>query len=140
MSALLRVQLLESALLPTMESAFRSGSLLEMAKEIELYLAYLQFTLALAKIPSLFDVLLELGDHLEPRQKQSIFELIKQAAGLAEIFLSCINRTESGEGLNATDLKEAEQPQKLAEKFIEVFKYLQEQVKDKQMRSDQIEL
>ena len=35
--------LLESALLPTLESAFRSGSLLDMAKEYELNMAYLGF-------------------------------------------------------------------------------------------------
>lgn len=33
--------LLESALLPTLEAALRSGSLLEMAKEYELNIAYL---------------------------------------------------------------------------------------------------
>lgn len=77
-----------------MESAFRSGSLLEMAKELELYLAYLQFTLTLTKTPLLFDVLLEIGEGYEPRQKESIFELIKQVAGLAEIFLNCMNKSE----------------------------------------------
>lgn len=35
--------LLESALLPTLEAALRSGSLLEMAKEYELNMAYLGF-------------------------------------------------------------------------------------------------
>ena len=33
--------ILESALLPILESALRSGSLLEMAKEIQLYNSYL---------------------------------------------------------------------------------------------------
>lgn len=33
---------LESALLPILEAAFRSGSLLEMAKEYDLYTAYLE--------------------------------------------------------------------------------------------------
>lgn len=97
-----------------------------MAKEMELYIAYLQFTFTLAKTPSLFDVLLELGDQYEPRQKESIFELVKQASGLAEIFLSCLNRTESGEVKITSETKEAEQPQKLAEKFVEVYNFLQE--------------
>lgn len=35
--------ILESALLPTLESALRSGSLLEMAKEHDLNIAYLEF-------------------------------------------------------------------------------------------------
>lgn len=39
--AKLKVSILESSILPTLESAFRSGSLLEMAKEMNLYQAYL---------------------------------------------------------------------------------------------------
>ncbi len=39
----IRSLILESALLPTLESAFRSGSLLDMAKDFELNMAYLAF-------------------------------------------------------------------------------------------------
>jgi hypothetical protein len=49
--------ILESALLPTLESAFRSGSLLEMAKEYDLNMAYLNFVLELANHDSLVDLL-----------------------------------------------------------------------------------
>ena len=45
----IRNLILESALLPTLESAFRSGSLLEMAKEYELNMAYLSFVQELAR-------------------------------------------------------------------------------------------
>jgi hypothetical protein len=37
----MKALVLESALLPILESAMRSGSLLEMAKEIQLYNSYL---------------------------------------------------------------------------------------------------
>jgi hypothetical protein len=40
--------ILESSLLPILESAMRSGSLLEMAKETELYNSYLDFIVQLA--------------------------------------------------------------------------------------------
>ena len=40
--------LLESAMLPTLEAAFRSGSLLEMAKDFDLNIAYLEFVQEIA--------------------------------------------------------------------------------------------
>ena len=39
----IKSMLLESALLPTLEAAFRSGSLLEMANDYELNMAFLVF-------------------------------------------------------------------------------------------------
>jgi hypothetical protein len=36
--------LIESALIPMLENAFRSGSILELSKEFELYSSYLDFT------------------------------------------------------------------------------------------------
>jgi hypothetical protein len=65
--------------------------------------------------------------------------LVKQAAGLAEIFLSCMTRNNS-EDQKEEDLKEAEKPQKLAEKFIEVYNYLKEKVTDKNKHSERLEL
>jgi hypothetical protein len=59
--------ILESALLPTLESAFRSGSLLEMAKDFELNMAYLGFVQELIKHEALLDLLLDIGDDYEPR-------------------------------------------------------------------------
>lgn len=40
--------LIESALLPTLEAAFRSGSLLDMVKDFELNIAYLGFVQEIA--------------------------------------------------------------------------------------------
>ena len=49
--------ILESSLLPILEAAMRSGSLLEMAKEIQLFEAYLELIKAIAKFPDLYPVL-----------------------------------------------------------------------------------
>lgn len=59
--------ILESAMLPTLESAFRSGSLLEMAKDFELNMAYLGFVQEVVKHDLLIDVLLDIGEDYEPR-------------------------------------------------------------------------
>jgi hypothetical protein len=52
----IKQMLLESALLPTLEAAFRSGSLLDMAKEYELNMAYLGFVQEIAGHSSLIDL------------------------------------------------------------------------------------
>lgn len=59
--------ILESALLPTLESAFRSGSLLEMAKDYELNMAYLDFVVEISNHTTLIDLLMDIGDEYEPR-------------------------------------------------------------------------
>ena len=52
---------LESALLPVLESALRSGSILEMAKELDVYLAYLNLVEAIATKQHLFGLLMDIG-------------------------------------------------------------------------------
>jgi hypothetical protein len=64
---------LESALLPTLEAAFRSGSLLEIAKEYELNMSYLGFVIEIANHPTLIALLLDIGDEYEPRQKEPVY-------------------------------------------------------------------
>lgn len=59
--------LLESALLPTLEAALRSGSLLDMAKEYDLNMAYLSFVQEIASHPSLIDLVLDIGELYLPR-------------------------------------------------------------------------
>jgi hypothetical protein len=63
---------LESALLPLLESAFRSGSLLEMSKEAELNTSFLTLTKVLAKHKSLAPLLMPLPDNYLPKQTESI--------------------------------------------------------------------
>jgi hypothetical protein len=81
---------MESALLPTLEAAFRSGSLLEMAKEFELNMAYLGFVQELTNHNNLIDVLSEIGDEYEPIQKESISRLLQKISDLSSIFLGCL--------------------------------------------------
>jgi hypothetical protein len=80
-------QLCESALLPILESAFRSGSMLEMSKELELMRAYMRIAAALSKHTVLIPALLELDAAYEPRQTQSILTLLGQLAYTAKLFL-----------------------------------------------------
>jgi hypothetical protein len=82
--------LLESALLPTLEAAFRSGSLLEMAKEFELNMAYLAFVEEIVGHPSLIDLVFDIGAEYEPRQKEPIYMLLGKLNDLGTIFLSCL--------------------------------------------------
>jgi hypothetical protein len=63
----IKILLLESALLPTVEAAFRSGSLLEMAKDFDLNMAYLELVSEVAKHPNLIEILLDIGEDYEPR-------------------------------------------------------------------------
>ena len=72
----LREMILQSSLLPVLEAAFRSGSILEMAKELKLYMAYLSFTEIIAKKKNLFTLLLDIGPSYIPRQIASIHSLL----------------------------------------------------------------
>jgi hypothetical protein len=58
--------ILESALLPILEQAMRSGSLLEMAKETQLYNAYLDLIVELAQNENYFNLLDNIGSNYIP--------------------------------------------------------------------------
>ena len=61
--------ILESSLLPILESALRSCSLLETVKETDLYNAYLDIIQELSQKPELSFTMLEIGDDYVPEQK-----------------------------------------------------------------------
>lgn len=103
---------LESALLPTLEAAFRSGSLLEIAKEYELNMSYLGFVIEIANHPTLIALLLDIGDEYEPRQKEPVYQLLSKLNDLGSIFLNCL----SEESKNSVD-EEQMKPRKLAEEI-----------------------
>ena len=102
--------LLESALLPTLEAAFRSGSLLDMAKEFELNMAYLEFVQEIANHPSLIDLVLDIGEEYQPRQTGPVHQLLSKLNDLSTIFLSCLTE-ESKSSLDEEQTK----PRDLAE-------------------------
>ena len=57
----------ESALLPMLEAAFRSGSLLEMSKDSELNQAYLGLTKTISKHKLLAPLLMKIPPNYLPR-------------------------------------------------------------------------
>ena len=59
--------ILESALLPALEAGFRSGSLLEMAKDFELNISFLDFVNEMSNHSNLIELLMDIGDQYEPR-------------------------------------------------------------------------
>ena len=58
--------ILESAMFPTLESALSTGSLLEMAKEIDLYKSYLELVKIISNDSTLGFTLLEIGNDYVP--------------------------------------------------------------------------
>lgn len=81
----------ESALLPLLESAFRSGSLLEMTKESDLYKSYLKIVQAISKHKALAPIFLDIPKNYVPSQTESVQTLLTQLRDNANIFLSCLN-------------------------------------------------
>jgi len=115
--------LLESALLPTLEAALRSGSLLDMAKEYDLNMAYLSFVQEIASHPSLIDLVLDIGELYLPRQHASIETLLSKLNDLSRIFLSCLT-----EESKASMDEEQQKPRRLAERIQETHKIVTEKV------------
>ena len=58
---------LESALLPILEAALRSGSILEMAKEFDLYEVLIKLVETFAQKQALIGLLFDIGPDYEPR-------------------------------------------------------------------------
>ena len=61
--------ILESAMFPTLESALSTGSLLEMAKEIDLYKSYLDLVRIISEDVHLSYTLLDIGNEYIPQQR-----------------------------------------------------------------------
>ena len=120
--------ILESSLLPTLESAFRSGSLLEMAKDYDLNMAYLGFVEELSNHLSLLDLLMDIGDDYEPRQKEPIHQLLKKIGELSNIFLQCLPKEEMEKKPEDPSNEESLKPKFLAEKIQQTNKIVQTKI------------
>ena len=83
--------ILENALLPFLENAFRSGLILEISKEIELFKTYLDFKLAMSANNELTTLLMNIGNWYEPPQTEPIYKLLEKLTTLADIFLKGIS-------------------------------------------------
>ena len=85
-------EILESALMPILENAFRNGSFLEISKEAECFHSYLALTRAICQQKNLLPVLVELDPQFKPVQTEPIYKLLAKLNDLAQIFLNCINQ------------------------------------------------
>ena len=83
--------ILESPLLPLLESAFRNGSWLDMAKEAAVYHSYMALTRSLASQENLYGCLIEVEKKYKPVQIDTIYKLLSNLNELANIFISCLN-------------------------------------------------
>jgi hypothetical protein len=116
---------LESAFLPSLEAALRSGSLLEMVTQYDLVMSYLQFIQELANNqPSLLPLLQEIGDQYYPRQLDSVCSLIQKIEELASVFLGLINE-ETKEGEKKESEEDQKEPRALAEEIKKTHKIVQ---------------
>lgn len=114
-----------SALLPLLEAAFRSASLLEMGKELSLNQAYLKVTRALASQKTLLQCLMDLDQHWQPPQKDSIYSLLTNLKELAQIFLNCLTTADK-------DNKETAANMKLATDILETYKFVENAILNSQ--------
>ena len=81
---------LESCLLPILETALISGSILEMAKEYELYCAFLKLIKTFASKKALIPLLSDIGPDYQPRQRDSLATLLYSAADMSSVFQECL--------------------------------------------------
>jgi hypothetical protein len=79
-----------------LESALRSGSLLDISKEPDLFRNYLNIIKSLANNPATIDCLLPLDPKYKPSQTESILKLLTKLHGIAEIFIDCLKSGKSG--------------------------------------------
>jgi len=98
---------MESALLPLLESIFRSGSYVELTKESEVTHSYLgkmksflliELTRAIAGQKTLVKCLVEIDPRYKPTQMEPIYKLLGRLGDLADIFLNCLNQQQNAEG------------------------------------------
>jgi hypothetical protein len=87
--------ILESSLLPLLENAFRNGSFLDMAKDIDLYVSYFGLTRAIASQENLIHCLVEIDKRYKPVQTDAIHKLLSALNDLAAIFVNIHNQADS---------------------------------------------
>lgn len=66
-----------------------------MAKDYDLNMAYLGFVEELSNHQTLIDLLMDIGDEYEPRQKEPIHVLLKKIGDLSKIFLDCLPKDQT---------------------------------------------
>ena len=87
--------ILESCLLPCIESELRGGVLKELVSKIDLFLQYLELIKMMSRNSYLYNLLLKISPDYKPIQIQSIFDLLKNLNDTAKIFLNCLKKEDS---------------------------------------------
>lgn len=129
-SALMIQKIKESALLCLLESGFRGGSLLEIAKESELFFSYLKIVKVISQHSQLLPCLLILEKNYQPEQKESIYQLLQNLKELAFIFKQClgnVNGQDNNEDGNTDGNNNLNN--QLADNIIETHDMVQSQIK-----------
>ena len=121
---------LESPILPSLESAYRGGTLLELSKDADLYMNYLQLTVVLSKNHSLIPLLLDISKDYKPIQTKSVYNLLALLYDGAKIFMNCLKQ-------NVKTEKTSEEKLKIAEEIINSYTIVSKNIKLYQSSSDQ---
>ena len=95
--------ILESVILPCIESAFRGGSINEIAKNYELYFEYLNLVRKFSNHKELVPFLLDISKDYKPVQINSIFHLLKNLKNVANTYKSLIDKEKDNVNKNSFD-------------------------------------
>mmetsp|Transcript_44151 Transcript_44151/g.32143 ORF Transcript_44151/g.32143 Transcript_44151/m.32143 type:complete len:134 (-) Transcript_44151:1620-2021(-) len=98
-----------------MESSFRNGSWLDMAKDSAVYHSFLALTRAIVNQKKLVPCLIEIDSRYKPLQTEPIYKLLQKLNDLAEIFINCLNQQEKAE-------QDSEVPETLAKDVMKTYK------------------
>ena len=119
--------ILESPILPCIESAFRGVTLLDISKDSELYMNYLQLTVVLSKNHSLIPLLLDISKDYKPMQTQSVYNLLGSLYESEKIFMNCLKQNTKKENSN---------DEKLAKEIINSYEIVSKNIKLYQSSSE----
>lgn len=111
--------ILQSCLLPCIESSLRGGTLLEMSKEESLYYAYLKLINNFSSNKQLIPLLLDIPKDYLPSQTESIFSLLKALNNVGSIFLHALKKTDGDVASNLNPIEE-----KLAVEIDKTYKHI----------------
>ena len=116
---------LESVILPCIESAYRGGTLLELAKDAELYYAYLDMTVKISKNPTFIPLLLDISKDYKPIQTQSIYTLLSLLYEGVVIFSNVLKHDKT----SVIDNKSKSTEEKLANEILNTYEIVTKNIK-----------
>ena len=113
-----------SCLLPLVENAFRTGSLLDMVKFHKLYISYLRLVRVFSKNRSLSLCLLDIDPKYKPKQIEPIYKLLNKLNDLANIYNSCLQTQNNNETEKDAEIliKEIRKTQRSVTRTVEKLK------------------